>query len=508
MWMDLPCTRPPLARGLALALVIAALAGVPAASAAILIPTTTADSFDGACDAQCSLRDAFAAANSTPGADVIVLGPGTWTLSRAGAGEDATATGDLDVTGELSIVGAGAVQTVIDGASLDRVLDVAPGASVEIRGVTIRNGSAADDGGAIRNRGTLLLDRSLVTVSSSRDGSGGGIFSDGELTVTASTISHNTARQRGGGIAADDTLALVNVTISNNTAGSGGGLFTFDEIEATIDNATISANAAVAQGGGVFVQSTPFITANLPTFSNTIIAGNTAPDQRDCFGSPISGGHNLVGDGSGCLDFRPAAGDLEGVAGNPLDPELGFSSSASSPTPVFVPLPGSPAIDAGSPAAPGSAGACAETDQRGEPRPFDGDDAGAAVCDIGAVEVTDGCTAGANTLCLGEDRFRVTARFRSQATAPLAQANAFTLTDDSGYFWFFDPANVEIVVKVLDACAPPFNRFWVFSAGVTNVEVELTVVDTETGIVKVYTNPLNRTFRSILDTNAFATCTP
>ena len=156
--------------------------GVPAASAAILIPTTTADSFDGACDAQCSLRDAFAAANSTPGADVIVLGPGTWTLSRAGAGEDATATGDLDVTGELSIVGAGAVQTVIDGASLDRVLDVAPGASVEIRGVTIRNGSAADDGGAIRDPFvTLLLDRSLVTVSSSRDGSGGGIFSDGEL---------------------------------------------------------------------------------------------------------------------------------------------------------------------------------------------------------------------------------------------------------------------------------------------------------------------------------------
>lgn len=63
-----------------------------------------------------------------------------------------------------------------------------------------------------------------------------------------------------------------------------------------------------------------------------------------------------------------------------------------------------------------------------------------------------------------------------------ARATPVQLTGDTGYFWFFNASNVELVVKVLDACH--FGRFWVFAGGLTNVDVDLTVTDTATGAVK------------------------
>ena len=79
------------------------------------------------------------------------------------------------------------------------------------------------------------------------------------------------------------------------------------------------------------------------------------------------------------------------------------------------------------------------------------------------------------------------------------------LTSDSGYFWFFDENNVEMVIKVLDGCGLN-ERYWVYAAGLTDVGVVLTVDDTETGQVNVYTNTLGEAFRPIQDTDAFATC--
>src|SRR5262245_53869535 len=69
------------------------------------------------------------------------------------------------------------------------------------------------------------------------------------------------------------------------------------------------------------------------------------------------------------------------------------------------------------------------------------------------------CTESPTTLCLGNGRFAVTATW----TNPQSQTgagNAVKLTDDSGYFWFFDQANIEMVVKVLDGCAIN-NAYWV-----------------------------------------------
>ena len=82
---------------------------------------------------------------------------------------------------------------------------------------------------------------------------------------------------------------------------------------------------------------------------------------------------------------------------------------------------------------------------------------------------------------------------------------AVELTSDTGYFWFFNSSNVEMVVKVINACSFT-QRFWVFSGGLTNVEVEMTVEDTESGEVNVYLNPLGEPFQPIQDTEVFATC--
>ena len=107
-------------------------------------------------------------------------------------------------------------------------------------------------------------------------------------------------------------------------------------------------------------------------------------------------------------------------------------------------------------------------------------------------------------LLLSESRFRVEVAWATkQGTSGTGQA--VPMTGDTGHFWFFDPANVELVVKVLDACSFT-DRFWVFAGGLTNVEVEITVTDTETGAVRTYRNPQGQAFQPILDTGAFATC--
>jgi hypothetical protein len=114
------------------------------------------------------------------------------------------------------------------------------------------------------------------------------------------------------------------------------------------------------------------------------------------------------------------------------------------------------------------------------------------------------CAPGEDTLCLNGGRFRVTLTFEDFEGA-IGPGNAEPLTDDTGYFTFFDPANVEVVVKVLNAC-PLVERYWVFAGGLTNVQVTLTVSDTTTGDTRTYLNELGTAFQPVQDTGAFATC--
>jgi hypothetical protein len=124
---------------------------------------------------------------------------------------------------------------------------------------------------------------------------------------------------------------------------------------------------------------------------------------------------------------------------------------------------------------------------------------------FGRVGTVLGCDSRANALCLHSGRFRVTASWKTSngATGP---GRPVPLTAETGYFWFFGAANVEVILKVLDACVPPYDRYWVFASGLTNVFVRLEVTDTVTGAQRVYENPQGRSFQPILDTSAFATC--
>jgi hypothetical protein len=112
------------------------------------------------------------------------------------------------------------------------------------------------------------------------------------------------------------------------------------------------------------------------------------------------------------------------------------------------------------------------------------------------------CTPSPTTLCLRGGRFRVDARWEANGQTGAGQGLA--LTDDTGYFWFFDEGNVEVVIKVLDACT--LGRYWVFAGGMTNVKTTITVTDTATGASRTYLNPPNTEFQPIQDTRAFATC--
>jgi len=203
-------------------------------------------------------------------------------------------------------------------------------------------------------------------------GGGGGISNYGELALTNSNVSGNSASDfNAGGIFNDNKLTLTDCTISGNSAnGSGGGVYSYYG-QNTLTNCTLSGNSA-QNGGGIFEY------AGTVTLANTIIAGNTGgsgPDVKVRCGRLNSLGYNLIGDPSGSTGW--ASTDILNV--NPLLSPLG---NYGGPTETMALLPGSPAIGAGNvafitdPPFPGPS----FTDQRGVPRVIDGK------VDIGAFE--------------------------------------------------------------------------------------------------------------------------
>ena len=112
------------------------------------------------------------------------------------------------------------------------------------------------------------------------------------------------------------------------------------------------------------------------------------------------------------------------------------------------------------------------------------------------------CLPGPTTLCVANGRFEITARWQA-GDGRNGDGRPVQVTENSGYFWFFDRKDVEVTVKVGDACTLQSPAFWLFASGMTNVRVDLTVMDTQSKAVKHYTNPLGTTFATIIDTHAF-----
>ena len=113
------------------------------------------------------------------------------------------------------------------------------------------------------------------------------------------------------------------------------------------------------------------------------------------------------------------------------------------------------------------------------------------------------CQADATTLCLYDNRFEVFSEWETATDS--GEGQVFSSEDDEGLFFFFDPDNTELLVKVLDGCRDN-NHFWVFYGATTNVEYTLRVTDTVTGSTMTYGNPLGQASPAITDTSAFATC--
>jgi CSLREA domain-containing protein len=343
--------------------------------------TKTADTNDGTCDADCSLREAIIAANTATGADVITLPAGTYILSIAGTDEYEAATGDLDIRDGLTINGAGFPTTIIDGGAIDRVLQIfAEAPNVNISAVTIQNGFSGSGGGIATWAGTnLSLDK--VVIKNNRAIDGGGIANDGTLLVIKSTFSGNETTDSGGAIANSDNgiLTVKNSTFENNDASSKGGAISTGGLNASvnIENSTFTGNgprALYVGSGTVTVNNCTFASNDTAvqrfsgslTIGNTIIADSSPGDN--CIGTFTSGGHNLSSDNS-CAASLTGPIDL-----NNIDPVLGSLADNGGLTLTFALLSGSPAIDAGDDVS------CPGIDQRGVTRPQ------GSACDIGAYE--------------------------------------------------------------------------------------------------------------------------
>ena len=334
----------------------------------------------------CSLRGAILASNANgSAADIINLPAGTYGRS----------TPYPAIGGGLSIVGAGAATTEINAQGLGRVLHFASQTSSDmvglVSGVTITGGSATFGAGVtINNYGKVTLRK--VTVRDNvvtGSGSGGGVlvFPDA-LVVEDSTLSGNTAGDSGGALFINTftSATLKNVTISGNHAVRGSAIYhgSGDRVDVSLTNVTIAANVADPGAADADARAIRNFTGTV-TFKNTIVAGNTPGNcwiQTPMFsGTFVSAGHNLDSDGTCGLT---GTGDQPGA-----DPLLGPLQNNGGPTFTHA-LSTGPAIDAG------DNFGCPAADQRGEPRPANGNGDSSVVCDMGAYE-RNGPTTAAGT---------------------------------------------------------------------------------------------------------------
>jgi len=122
----------------------------------------------------------------------------------------------------------------------------------------------------------------------------------------------------------------------------------------------------------------------------------------------------------------------------------------------------------------------------------------------GTIIATPPCASDATTLYLIDGRFQAQVEWTDfdELTGP-GMVVAGDTRDDTGEFWFFLPDNMELVVRVLDACETSFNSVWVFAGGPANVELTVAVTDTGTGKVQTVENDLGTPATSIIYTDEF-----
>ncbi len=281
------------------------------------------------------------------------------------------------------------------------------------------SGSRSSYGGGIENDGKLTVTDSTFSgnsaSSSGSSGVGGGIYNAniGTLMVTTSTFSDNSASGKqsaqGGGIDSDGRLTVIDSTFSINSADFGGGIDNFGKLivatstfvnneargegggilssrtkgaSAIIDFSTIYGNTANA-GGGIWID--PKSNSQV-TLSSSIIAANRANVGPDIAGTLISGGYNLVENETTATGLNATTDKQVTLTDLKIDSTPGNNGG---PTQTLALLQGSIASDAVPLRAcsitvidPSGQNVTITTDQRGDPRPDGSENA----CDIGAYE--------------------------------------------------------------------------------------------------------------------------
>ncbi len=297
---------------------------------------------------------------------------GTVTFSAALAGQTITLlSGPLTLGKNVTIDASAAPGLTISGNTTDRVFIVNAGITATVKQLTVTKGYGFQLAGGILNNGSLTLDHVVVTQNTMATNAGdfwqgdGGIYNgDGAtLNLSDSSVTNNHAGWSGGGVYSffnTTTTILRSSTLSGNTSTGwhGGAIFQTDG-DITITNSTIANNIApdwapstffIGQYGGSFVPTL--------TLTNSIITGNHwYACERFASGTAanvVSGGHNLVQDNS----CSPAASDLILA-----EAQIGPLANNGGPTLTHALLPGSPAIDSANDAL------CPVTDQRGVTRP-------------------------------------------------------------------------------------------------------------------------------------------
>jgi predicted outer membrane repeat protein len=302
------CVRSP--RGLIALLVGLALSvGVSLGAQAATTWTVCASGCD-----YSSIKAAIAAPTTLNG-DTLAIGAGTYT--EAG----------IRVTKSLTLQGENTVSTIVQaattlGTTSNRVFFIPRGVTVTLQALTIRHGHAVEDygdghyGGGLYNEGTLTLTQSTISHNTAGHGNGGGLANFGTLTLTQSTVSHNTAGG-GGGLWNNSPLTLIASTVSGNTAaGAGGGLQSFDG-PVTLTASTVSGNTA-SSGGGLY---SDFGTL---TLTASTVNGNTASGEGGGLYSDFSTltltqstvSHNTATYGGGLTNFNVMTLTQSTVSGN------------------------------------------------------------------------------------------------------------------------------------------------------------------------------------------------
>ena len=375
-----------------------------------------------------SLRWAINQAKASTGADTITLSAGTYRLTlgnTGGIGEDANASGDLDINDDLTFIGAGMGTTIIDASALpaggtDRVFHIL-GGTVKLQDLTIQGGGSVAQGGGILAEAASNLTLANVTVKSSGAVSGAAIYNAAaSLTLADVTLSGNTASATGGAIYNAGSLVATRVTLSGNSAGTdGGALRNFGTASFTdawfagnsataggaiynqggsaqlgLDRVTVSGNTVVQTGGGIYTQGAALSATNLTLSGNSAgtgggglwIGGSGVTLDAATIANNSGGGIQsgtiasqvtltssiLAANTGGNANLAQISGgfnlDTDGSAGlnaatdvHPATANLAALAANGGYAPTHALLAGSAAIDAGDPAAPA-------TDERGAAR--------------------------------------------------------------------------------------------------------------------------------------------